>query len=251
MKFIAIIPARYASSRFPGKPLVKIGSKTMVQRVYEQCGKTIENVFVATDDYRIEEEVKRFGGKTVMTSDQHKSGTDRCAEAIKKIRDIYNVDFDVVINVQGDEPFIQPKQIESLKKCFLDPQTQIATLIRPAISNDEIFNPNKPKVITDKNQMAMYFSRSPIPYLRGQNTQDWLSSMLYFMHIGMYAYKTKVLLKISKLEQTPLETAESLEQLRWIENGFKIKTEISDIEGISIDTPEDLQLLLKSDVYID
>lgn len=251
MKFVAIIPARYASTRFPGKPLVKIGSKTMIQRVYEQCKESLENVFVATDDSRIELEVKRFGGKVVMTSDQHKSGTDRCAEAMERIRENYNAYFDVVINVQGDEPFIQPKQIESLKKCFLDSQTQIATLIRPAISNDEIFNPNKPKVVTGMNQMALYFSRSPIPYLRGQNTQDWLAGNLHFMHIGMYAYKTEVLFKISKLAQTPLETAESLEQLRWIENGFFIKTEISDIEGVSIDTPEDLDLLLKSKIHID
>ena len=237
--FIGIIPARYASSRFPGKPLVKIGGKSMIQRVYEQVSKVLDCVYVATDDTRISEAVTAFGGKVMMTSDQHKSGTDRCFEAYVKS----GTGRRVIVNIQGDEPFIQPKQIERLCACFDDPGTQLATLVKPFKAEDGVealFNPNTPKVVLNKNSEAIYFSRSVIPYKRGAEEKEWLSRHQYYKHIGLYAYRSDVLAEITKLPQSSLGLAESLEQLRWIENGYKIKVGITEMETIGIDTPDDL-----------
>ncbi len=240
LKFVALIPARYGSTRFPGKPLADIGGKTMIHRVYEQVKKAVETVYVATDDQRIYDEVVRFGGKAIMTSINHKSGTDRCYEAYTKI----GKPFDVVLNIQGDEPFIEPEQIESLKKCFDYHGIDIATLVKPFSSGDIFDNlsaSNTPKVVINKNMEAMYFSRSVIPFNRGIDRNSWLSVHTYYKHIGMYAYRSEVLAEITQLEQSPLELAESLEQLRWLENGYCIKVAINNHETIGIDTPEDLE----------
>lgn len=243
MSFIAIIPARYASTRFPGKPLVEIQGKTMIQRVYEQAMKSFDHVFVATDDKRIAENVEAFGGQFVFTSKKHKSGTDRCSEAADIIRKEKNIEFDVVVNVQGDEPFVQPEQFEQIKQPFKFKRTQIATLVKPINNMEDIFNINKPKVVLNKNSEAIYFSRSPIPYVRGKKENKWISQHQFYKHIGLYAYRYNVLKEISALEQTPLEIAESLEQLRWIENGYKIRVELTEHESVSIDTKKDLQKL--------
>ncbi len=240
-QFAGIIPARYASTRFPGKPLVMIGNKPMVERVYEQALKSLTMVFVATDDERIFEAVRKFGGKAVMTSPEHFSGTDRCAEAVDKIMKEIGEKIDVVINIQGDEPFIQPEQIDLLKLCFNDKTVQIATLIRKAAAGEDIFNPNQPKVILDNEGNAIYFSRAAIPYIRDYEGQEWSARHVYYKHIGLYAYKTEVLKKITKLQRSFLEKAESLEQNRWIENGFKIRCATTEWESFGIDTPEDLK----------
>jgi len=240
LRFVAIIPARFASTRFPGKPLAMLGEKTIIQHVYEQVTKVNSDVFVATDDDRIFREVEKFGGRAIMTSDQHKSGTDRCYEAFTKL-DKY---FDVVINIQGDEPFIQPEQIELLRSCFEDENTDIATLIKKIdAENSEriLFNPNSPKVVTDKNGFAMYFSRSTIPYMRGVDSKEWAAKQDFYKHIGIYAYRSEILRELTSLPPSVLEMAESLEQLRWLENGYKIKTAVTGTETIGIDTPEDLE----------
>ncbi|QIK56010.1 3-deoxy-manno-octulosonate cytidylyltransferase [Dysgonomonas sp. HDW5B] len=244
MKFIGIIPARYGSSRFPGKPLADMAGKPMIQRVYEQVKKAIDEVWVATDDERILKVVEDFGGKAVLTSPDHKSGTDRCNEAFSKIGN----GFDVVINIQGDEPFIQPQQIETLKSCFDSKETELATLVKPFKKEDGfevLFNPNSPKVVLNKNSEAIYFSRSIIPYIRDAHHTEWLDKHIFYKHIGMYAYRANVLKKITLLPQSNLELAESLEQLRWIENGYKIKVGLTDIETIGIDTPEDMEKAIK------
>ncbi|MDE5420213.1 3-deoxy-manno-octulosonate cytidylyltransferase [Labilibaculum sp. DW002] len=241
MKFLGIIPARYASTRFPGKPLADISGKPMIQKVYEQASKALEQVWVATDDFRIEECVKSFGGKVIMTSPDHQSGTDRIAEAALKITEKLNSQFDVVINIQGDEPFIQPEQISSLKNCFSCPSTEIATLIKKISNSDEISDANKVKVVVNKDQRALYFSRSPIPFVRGEEKENWINKQSFFKHIGMYAYRYKALMEVTKLEQSPLELSESLEQLRWLENGYIIQTDTTKHESIGIDTPEDLE----------
>lgn len=239
MKFLTIIPARYASSRFPGKPLALIGHKPMIQLVYEQVKKETEDVYVATDDERIFDAVKCFGGNVVMTSADHRSGTDRCFEAYQRIAK----EADVVINVQGDEPFVQPEQIGLLKNCFSDPITEIATLVKPFSEKDidSLSSPNTPKVVINNRMEAIYFSRSVIPYLRGIDRLKWLQNGTFYKHIGMYAYRVDVLDQITRLEATPLELSEKLEQLRWIENGFRIKVGITNSETIGVDTPEDLQ----------
>lgn len=239
MKFIGIIPARYASTRFPAKPLAMLGGKTVIQRVYEQVAGVLDDAYVATDDERIETAVKAFGGKVVMTSVHHKSGTDRCYEACCKV----GGDFDVVVNIQGDEPFIQPSQLLAVKACFEDPTTQIATLVKPFLANDPfdaLENVNSPKVVLNSNFNALYFSRSIIPYQRGATPNDWLKNHTYYKHIGLYAYRKEVLQEITTLPQSSLELAESLEQLRWLENGYTIKVGISEVETIGIDTPQDL-----------
>ncbi len=244
MDFIGIIPARFASTRFPGKPLVDINGKTMIERVYEQAKKALEYVYVATDDERIANEVHRFGGRVVMTSEKHQSGTDRVAEAIEIIRKETKENFDVVINIQGDEPFIQPKQIEEIKTCFDNPLTKIATLVKKIENTEDIFDVNKPKVIFNKKMQAIYFSRSPIPYLRGTEKEQWHLKHDFYKHIGMYAYKIKTLKELTELEQSPLELAESLEQLRWIENGYAIYVAITKFDSFGVDTPEDLRKIL-------
>lgn len=244
MNFIAIIPARYASTRFPGKPLADMGGKPMIQRVYEQVQKAVTEVWVATDNVFIFETVETFGGKAIMTSEKHRSGTDRIFEAYEKIGNNY----DVVINVQGDEPFIQPKQIETLMKCFDNEDTQLATLVKPFLKEDgfeTLFNPNSPKVVINKNNEAIYFSRSIIPYIRDVHHTEWLDKHTFYKHIGMYAYRGDILKEITKLPQSSLEKAESLEQLRWIENGYKIKVGYTDTETFGIDTPEDMEKALK------
>ncbi|MBR6989358.1 MAG: 3-deoxy-manno-octulosonate cytidylyltransferase [Bacteroidaceae bacterium] len=240
MKFLGIIPARYASTRFPAKPLANLGGKMVIQRVYEQVTSVLNDAIVATDDVRIADAVNAFGGKVVMTSTSHKSGTDRCFEAYTKTPG----DFDVIINIQGDEPFIQPVQLQAIMDCFKDPQTQIATLVKPFIPSDgydALENVNSPKVVVNKNMQALYFSRSIIPYFRNKDRKDWLSGHTYYKHIGLYAYRAEVLREITSLPQSPLEITESLEQLRWLENGYVIKVGISEVETIGIDTPEDLE----------
>jgi len=240
MKILGIIPARYASTRFPGKPLVDIAGKSMIQRVYEQAKKCaqLSEVIAATDDDRIFEHVHGFGGKAVMTSSSHQSGTDRCAEVAKKYPD-----YDVIINIQGDEPYIDPEQISKLIGCFNDTDTQLATLIKKVSNEQELHNTNSPKVIINKNSEAIYFSRSPLPHIRGQEPQNWLQHFTYFKHIGIYGYRADILKQITKLAVSPLEKAESLEQLRWVENGYKIKVAETEIETVAIDTPDDLKKL--------
>jgi 3-deoxy-manno-octulosonate cytidylyltransferase (CMP-KDO synthetase) len=240
MKFIGIIPARYASTRFPGKPLVRIGESSMIELVYNQAVKAFDKVLVATDDERIANEVKRFGGNVVMTSTDHQSGTDRCCEAAIKAFDCGEL-FDVVVNVQGDEPFIQPEQLGLLKDCFNDNDTEIATLIKKIETTDDLFDENKPKVITRTDNSAIYFSRWPIPFIRGCKKDEWFGKHTFYKHIGLYAYRFNTLKDICNLKPSDIEKAESLEQNRWIENGFTIKTAVTTIETIGVDTPEDLK----------
>lgn len=242
MNFIGIIPARYESTRFPGKPLATINGKPMIQWVYENVAKALKQVWVATDDDRIFNAVRNFGGNAVRTLSTHQSGTDRCAEAAQVLSK--EIDFDVVINVQGDEPFIQAEQIELLKSCF-DESTDIATLVKKIDNSEELFNPNRPKAVIDNQQNALYFSRSPIPFVRNEEKKNWHLKNNFWAHIGMYAYKKDVLQKITKLNNGKLELTESLEQLRWLENGFQIKTAETDHQSIGIDTPEDLQNALQ------
>lgn len=235
--FVAIIPARYASTRFPGKPLALLGGKTVIQRVYEQVSTVIDEVFVATDDDRIFREVERFGGRAVMTSTNHRSGTDRIEEAVEKIAS----QTDIVINVQGDEPFIQPSQIEELCRQFDDPTTQIATLGKPFSEMKAVENENSPKIVLDNNGFALYFSRSVIPFVRGVERGEWLEKYPFLKHIGLYAYRREVLREITQLPPSSLEQAESLEQLRWLQNGYRIRVGLTDVETIGIDTPDDLK----------
>lgn len=240
LKFIAIIPARYASTRFPGKPLARLGGMPVIERVYRQVKGVVEDVVVATDDERILAAVEAFGGRAVMTSDKHRSGTDRCWEAYQK----QGEEYDVVINVQGDEPFIAHSQLRAIMACFEDEATDIATLVKPFTSEDGLAaleNPNSPKVVLDSESRAIYFSRSVIPYLRGVEREQWLEHHTFYKHIGMYAFRREALREVTSLEQSPLEIAESLEQLRWLENGYKIGVGISSIETVGIDTPEDLE----------
>ena len=237
MKFIGIIPARYASTRFPGKPLAILGGKTVIQRVYEQASSVLEEVYVATDDERILQAVEQFGGRAVMTRTDHKSGTDRIEEAAEKT----GTDADVIINVQGDEPFIQPSQIETLIRLFDNPTTQIGTLGKRFDSIEATLNPNSPKIVTDLQGFALYFSRSIIPFVRGKEQTEWLKSYPFLKHLGLYAYRREVLREVTQLPQSPLELAESLEQLRWLENGYRIRVGLTDVETVGIDTPEDLE----------
>lgn len=244
MKILGIIPSRYKSTRFPGKPLAMIGSKTMIHRVYIQASQAFDDVVVATDDDRIFNEVKSFGGKAVMTSESHQSGTDRCAEASKKYCEETGKTFDAVINIQGDEPFVRPDQLTSLGNLFADKNVEIATLVKEAKTSEEVFSENTAKVIINTNQEAVYFSRSPIPFMRGTNKDEWVKNHVYYRHIGVYAYRYDILQKITLLPQSSLELTEKLEQDRWIENGYKIKVCKTDFEGLAVDTPEDLQKIL-------
>ena len=240
MKFIGVIPARYASTRFPGKPLAMLGGKSVIQRVYEQVSSVLDSAYVATDDERILQAVEAFGGKAVMTSPDHKSGTDRIEEAVRKI----GGSFDVVINVQGDEPFIQRSQLEEIIRCFDDAETQIATLGKPfdkAQGFAAVENPNSPKIVVDNRGYALYFSRSVIPFIRGKESAEWMDHYPFLKHLGIYAYRTEVLHEITRLPQSSLELAESLEQLRWLQNGYRIKVGLTDVETVGIDTPEDLE----------
>ena len=234
---MAIIPARYASTRFPGKPLAVLGGKTVIQRVYEQVSNVLNEVYVATDDERIFSCVESCGGKAVVTRTDHMSGTDRIQEAVEKI----GTDADVIINVQGDEPFIQPSQVETLMHLFDASETQIGTLGKPFESLEAVENPNSPKIVTDVRGFALYFSRSVIPFIRGVERADWFGQYPFLKHLGIYAYRRNVLAEVTQLPQSSLEKAESLEQLRWLQNGYRIRVGLTDVETIGIDTPEDLQ----------
>lgn len=239
MEFVAIIPARYASTRFPAKPLALLGGKPVIIWVCEQASKVFDNVFAATDDSRIFDTVQSGGFNAIMTRDDHLSGTDRCHEAYIKC----GVKADMVVNIQGDEPFVQPSQLITLRNLFDDPQTDIATLIKPFPSEtpfEKIANPNSPKVVVDNRMNALYFSRSVIPHLRGIPQNEWASRHTFYKHIGLYAFRTHVLEAVTKLPQGQLEKAESLEQLRWLSAGFRIKTGLTDVETIGIDTVDDL-----------
>ncbi len=241
MNIAALIPARYASTRFPGKPLALIANKPMIQWVYERVNTVFEHTYVATDDERIAQAVGDFGGRYVLTSPQARSGTDRCAEAIDTLEREQNIRFDVVINVQGDEPFISTEPLLHVAAAFEQPQVDIATLVKRFGPADDIFNPNTPKVVLNLQGEAIYFSRSVIPYIRGAQPNEWSSKHLFYKHIGLYAYRTQVLRRIAQMPQTPLEQAESLEQLRWIEHGLRIKAIETDTETIAVDTPDDLE----------
>lgn len=241
MKVLILIPARYASTRFPGKPLAEIGEKPMIQHVVEKARSVSEDVYVATDDRRIFEKVAEFGGKAIITSSAHRSGTDRCFEAYEKVVEEKCADYDVIVNVQGDEPFIVPRQIQQLINCFENPGVQIATLAKPFEDTEALFDPNKVKVVFSSQNTAIYFSRSPIPFARGVEGTDWLDVTTYYKHVGMYAYRPAVLQEITRLPAGKLEKVESLEQLRWLENGYTIAVSVTDHESIGIDTPEDLE----------
>lgn len=241
MKVLAVIPARYASTRFPGKPLALLGGKPIIQWVWEKVSemKGITDGVVATDDMRIVQAVKQFGGQVLMTSDQHRSGTDRCGEVLTTMES-QGQRYDIVINVQGDEPFVQEEQLQCLIDCFSDPATQIATLRKRITNQEELLSPNNVKVIGTENGRAIYFSRQPLPYLRGVEIEKWIERQDYYKHIGIYAFRSETLHSVVKLQQSPLEKSESLEQLRWLENGYDIRLCDTQIENIGIDTPEDL-----------
>ena len=240
MKFVGIIPARYASTRFPGKPLAMLGGKPVIQRVYEQVKDCFDGLYVATDDERIMSAVQAFGGNVVMTSPSCNNGTERCLDAYRRL----GIECDVIVNIQGDEPFIRHTQVEALKACFSSPETDIATLVKPFEPSDGLERlecPNSPKVVLNEKGYALYFSRSVVPYLRGVEKDKWLQSHTFYKHLGIYAYRANLLETLTTLPQSPMEKAESLEQLRWLENGYRIKVGVTDIETIGIDTPEDLE----------
>lgn len=238
MKALGIIPSRFTSTRFPGKPLVDIGGKSMIRRVYEQTLKStlLDQVIVATDDLRIYDHIQSFGGLAEMTSSNHQSGTDRCAEVAKN-----HPDFDVFVNIQGDEPFIDPKQIDLVCKCFERSDVNLATLVKKISDSSELFDINTPKVVFNLKQDAIYFSRNPIPFLRNCPPEEWVKKHSFYKHIGLYGYRGQVLQQVSQLRISPLEQAEALEQLRWLDNGLSIKIAVTTVESIAIDTPQDLE----------
>lgn len=243
MDFIAIIPARYGSTRFEGKPLVKIFGTPMIQHVYQRVSKIFTHTVVATDDQRIENIVKNFGGNVIMTRNDHRSGTDRVAEAAVKAEKFFNKKFDIVVNIQGDEPFVSNEQLTSIMECFEDSKTDIATLVKKFAPTDDIFNVNTPKVVLSADNYALYFSRNVIPFIRSSEPETWSKTHTFYKHIGLYAYRYDVLQQITLLPAGNLEKCESLEQLRWLENGYKIKTAVTTSETHAIDTPEDLVLV--------
>jgi 3-deoxy-manno-octulosonate cytidylyltransferase (CMP-KDO synthetase) len=242
MKIIGIIPARYASTRYPGKPLINIKGKSMIQRVYEQVKKSsLQKVVVATDDQRIYDHVTTFGGEAVMTGTHHASGTDRCFDALKQV----NEKFDYVINIQGDEPLINPEQINELIDVLKPGDVELATQMIKVNDYETLFNMGEAKIVLNKHSEALYFSRSVIPFIKNIDKKEWHLHHNYYRHVGMYAYRTDVLQTITELPVSLLEKAESLEQLRWLENGFKIKCVETEFESHCIDTPEDVEKLLK------
>jgi 3-deoxy-manno-octulosonate cytidylyltransferase (CMP-KDO synthetase) len=238
---VGIIPSRYASTRFPAKPLVGIAGKTMIQRVYEQSKKAtkLSRVIVATDDQRIFDHVKEFGGEVMMTSEQHQTGTDRCAEVLSNLENV-----DVVINIQGDEPFIDPEQINQVASLFVSDETQIGSLVKKIENSEDLFSNTVVKVVKSKTDEAIYFSRAAIPFIKSVDSTNWLQHSDYYKHIGIYGYRASVLMSISELPQTELEKSESLEQLRWLENGCRIQLAETEHESNSVDTPEDLDRML-------
>lgn len=239
---IGIIPARYGSSRFPGKPLVDIAGKTMIERVYAQAKKSaLSRVVVATDDERIQREVERFGGQSIMTSSNHRSGTDRCNEAYEKL----NAPAEVIVNIQGDEPFVQPEQINKLISCFERTETQIATLVKRIVDTETLQDPNRVKAVVSQHGEALYFSRTALPFQKEVSAENWLAHHPYFVHIGLYAYRADTLKKITALKPSALEQAESLEQLRWLDHGFRIQVAETDLTADAIDNPADLERMIK------
>ncbi|UOG73069.1 3-deoxy-manno-octulosonate cytidylyltransferase [Hymenobacter tibetensis] len=242
MHAIGIIPARYASTRLPGKPLIDLGGKSMIRRVVEQAQRSsLSRVVVATDDERIQRHVESFGGEALLTAPDHPSGTDRVRDAYQQL----GISADCIINIQGDEPFIHPAQIDALVQLFnRSTPPQLATLVKPVVSDEELFSPHLPKVVLDTQGYAMYFSRHPLPYQRQYPSADWLLHHRYLRHIGLYAYRPDVLEEITQLSPSPLELAESLEQLRWLENGYRILTAETELATLGIDTPEDVERAL-------
>jgi len=240
-QFLGIIPARFASTRFPGKPLALLRNKPVIQWVYERASAVLPELIVATDDLRIKKAVEGFGGKAVMTSDNHKTGTERCAEALELFRKNHRKEITHVINIQGDEPLLKQEHLEKLRGCFKEPQTQIATLIQPMRQAEDLTNPNVVKVVVDQQFRALYFSRSPIPFIREASTEELRNNHSFFTHIGLYAFRSDTLSSLVQLPVSPLEKAESLEQLRWLENGFTIRIAITDQPAMGVDTPEDLE----------
>jgi len=248
MYVTGIIPARYNSSRFQGKPLALIHGVSMIERVYTRAAQaaSLNRVIVATDDSRIFEHVLSFGGNVIMTSAECRNGTERCLDAIQNIKKENKIfDCDVVVNIQGDEPFLHPEEIDTLVNCFSDPQVQIATLVRKISSSEDIFSNTVMKVVTDINDYALYFSRSAIPFIRDYDTADWINKYNFLKHIGIYGFRKETLENVTKLPPSALETAESLEQLRWLQNGFRIKTGVAQHDSFSIDTPDDLKKVEK------
>lgn len=245
LKIIGIIPARWGSTRFPGKPLAMINGKSMIQRVYEQVKKStrLTEVVIATDDDRIIKVAKEFEGKAVITGNHHRSGTERCAEVVEKYEAQGNY-FDIAINIQGDEPFINPLQIDQLASCFVDEEVEIATLIKKINSQEDLFNPNVVKAICNNRGDAIYFSREALPHLRNYEKKDWINHFNFYKHIGIYGYRTGVLMELIELSEGDLEKAESLEQLRWLENEYKITVRETEFESVAVDTPDDLSKFL-------
>lgn len=244
-KILALIPSRYGSSRFEGKPLADIFGLPMVVRVFNQASQVFDNVYIATDDHRIEEVAKKHGCKVVMTSASHPSGTDRCREALEKVEKTTALKFDVVVNIQGDEPFIHTEQLSQIAQSFEDEQVDIATLVKPFEKDEDIFNVNSPKVVLSAQMFALYFSRSVVPFIRGTEKEAWQEKHTFYKHIGLYAYRADVLREITELPQGVLEKCESLEQLRWLENGYTIKCSVTHHKTYAIDTPEDLKTVLE------
>ncbi|NVK26458.1 MAG: 3-deoxy-manno-octulosonate cytidylyltransferase [Flavobacteriia bacterium] len=243
MKTLAIIPARYASTRFPGKPLVDLVGKTMIRRVYERASMGADHVLVATDDQRIVDEVKRFNGNVIMTASHHTTGTNRCLEAYEKFSRESGITAEIVINVQGDEPMLNPSSLRTLIHPFNNPECEMSTLVRPVQSVDTLSNPNNVFVTLDQNGRALYFSRHPIPYVRGHEMKDWLSKADFYQHIGLYAFRPQALRSFASMAMGDLERAESLEQLRWLEGGRNIFCGIVNETSVSVDTPEDADVV--------
>jgi len=242
-EFLGIIPARYASTRFPGKPLAMLGDKPMIQWVYEGASSLFQHLVVATDDQRIYDAVLAFGGLVQMTSSEHKSGTDRCAEAAVLYEQQTDLSFSHVVNIQGDEPLIQLEQLRTLMECIQTPGTGIATLIRPLEPELELENPNVVKVVVDQSFRALYFSRAPIPFVRRSSEERLADKIPFYSHIGLYAFRREILEEVVKLAPSALELAESLEQLRWMENGITIRCAVTHLPSLGVDTPEDLELI--------
>ena len=245
-EFLGIIPARYASTRFPGKPLAMLGDKPMIQWVYERASSLFEHLLVATDDQRIYDAVERFGGLVHMTSPVHSSGTERCAEAALVYEQQTGLSFSHVVNIQGDEPLIQPEQLQTLIDCIQTPGTGIATLIRPLEAEEELENPNVVKVVVDQSFRALYFSRAPIPFVRSSGLDQETENLPFYTHIGLYAFRREVLEQVVTLPPSALEQAESLEQLRWMEHGITIRTAVTQLPSLGVDTPEDLENIRKN-----
>ena len=247
---LGVIPARYASTRFPGKPLIDIQGKSMIHRVYDQAmnAESLGQVVVATDDHRIYDHVKEFGGKVIMTSPTHQNGTSRCNEVLEILRLSQNTkSIDVIVNIQGDEPFIDPTQINKVVSLFDKPLVEIGTLVRKIEKEEDLFNPNVVKAVLGSENRALYFSRQAVPYLRDIPQKEWIEKGTFYKHIGIYGYRSDILTRIVSLAPGKIEMVENLEQLRWLENGISIFGELTDFEGVAIDTPEDLLKLTNRD----